>query len=359
MESQNPFEYDKALLESSMIKIGRVRAVKRPRLLQSLSHNQLVSAMTIDYHRIEKGLAMAQPIANFGDKSGVLRRLWNMVQEYRRRYGQDCQDTILIIIRDCVREYQKMHDSEHLDTEISSPFVSKLISTLAYLDESLLVGGTVMMTPHDVVGKFTEIQDNFFSSRHSIRQFSPVVDNTLKAEIRAAIAAAISGTPTVCNRRLNKVYMFSRSSNSNAYHNSTPTNIDRLLELQNGNRGFGGDIPVLLVVNTCLDAFQDEKERRQPYISGGMFAMSLIYALHARGLATCSLNWDCTPDNDRRLRELLVSLDKVSRVNSQKETCIMYIAVGRYPDIVRSNDGETGFSIAASYKSPIEYVLVE
>lgn len=392
MNSDNPFEYDRELLKSGMIKISRVRSVRRPRLLQSLSHNQLIAAMTIDYHRIEKGLAMAHPIANFGDKSGVIRRLWNMTVEYLRRNGNTCTDPILVVINDCIKEYDDMH-TNILKREISSPYVTKLITILKYLDElhDTKLGGTIII-PNYIAKQFTTIQDVFFESRHSIRQFKPVVDNDLLDLIRSGINSAISGTPTVCNRRLNHVYMFSRTQFINtATMNDSMNNsvndsmnnmsigtksvdsvdrgieiIDRLLSIQNGNNGFGNDIPVLLVVNTCLDAFQDEKERRQPYISGGMFAMSIIYALHARGLATCCLNWDCSPSNDRQLRQLLVDLGKISPADSSKETCVMYIGVGKYPTnhiiVGESNkEGEDipGIHIAASYKSPLKDVLVE
>src|SRR3546814_1994141 len=70
--------------------------------------------------------------------------------------------------------------------------------------------------------------------------------------------------------------------------------IDRALSLQNGNRGFGHEIPCLLILCTDLSAFDTAGERYQHWIDGGMFSMSLVWALHALGYSSCCLNWSKT-----------------------------------------------------------------
>ena len=97
----------------------------------------------------------------------------------------------------------------------------------------------------------------------------------------------------------------------------------KILSLQNGNKGFGEDIPIIIIVTSRLNYFRDHKERRQPYIGGGMFCMSLIYTLYSEGFATCPLNFDTNFKNEMELKDIL---------NIKNETIIMYIAMGHYKD---------------------------
>ena len=147
-------------------------------------------------------------------------------------------------------------------------------------------------------------------SRRSVRKYSNEdIDNKL---LEKCINNALYGTPTVCNRPINKVYVIKNISMRK-----------KLLSYQNGNRGFGINAPVILIITTCLQNFQDSTERRTPYIGGGMFSQSLVYTLHAEGLATCCLNWDVDYKKDIEVRNIL---------NLKNETIIMYMSVGYYTD---------------------------
>ena len=139
---------------------------------------------------------------------------------------------------------------------------------------------------------------------------------------------ALYGTPTVCNRSINRVYIIQNNEMKK-----------KILSYQNGNKGFGEYAPIILIVTTILESFQNANERRQPYIGGGMFCMSLIYTLHSKGLATCSLNWDVPYKKEDILKNIL---------NIKNETIIMYIAVGKYPDKLK---------IACSKKMNIEDII--
>ncbi|KQP43198.1 hypothetical protein ASF44_06420 [Pseudorhodoferax sp. Leaf274] len=72
----------------------------------------------------------------------------------------------------------------------------------------------------------------------------------------------------------------------------------------------------------CADSryFFDASERNQPYIDSGLFSMSLILALQARGIASCCLNWCVAPDLDQRAHQQGNIADH--------EKIIMYLAVG-------------------------------
>jgi nitroreductase len=72
-----------------------------------------------------------------------------------------------------------------------------------------------------------------------------------------------------------------------------------------------------------------------------MFAMSLIYALHAQGLGTCCLNWSVEPDKDRSLKDDL-ALPESYAIG-------MMIAVGALPDEIL---------VAESRRMSLEQIMI-
>lgn len=67
-------------------------------------------------------------------------------------------------------------------------------------------------------------------------------------------------------------------------------------------------------------AFMPGQEHYQHWIDSGMFAMSVIYALHSLGVASCCLNWSQSPASDKKLRSCLDIKDN--------HTIIMMLAIG-------------------------------
>lgn len=129
-----------------------------------------------------------------------------------------------------------------------------------------------------------ELQNNFdwyqsfVESRHSVRRFDS--ERPVPSELVADAVELASLTPSVCNRRAFRAhYLDSRDS------------IDIAMQLQDGNTGFGYQVPGVIVVTVRRAFFIGAKERNQRWIDGGLFAMNVMWALHAKGLATCFLNW--------------------------------------------------------------------
>lgn len=167
-------------------------------------------------------------------------------------------------------------------------------------------GGTIDYSTEKLdLGKL-ENPENFFHSRYSVRSFksTQVPQSTLERALNLALK-----TPSVCNRQAWKVY-----------HLDKRDSIDRALSLQNGNRGFGHEIPCLLVIASDLKAFDTSGERYQHWIDGGMFSMSLILALHSLGLSSCCLNWSKGPIDDIKIRKI-INIDS-------SHTIMMMLAVG-------------------------------
>lgn len=149
----------------------------------------------------------------------------------------------------------------------------------------------------------------FFFSRYSLREFKD--DIVKKEDIQRAVELAMK-TPSVCNRQAWGIY-----------HTSDKEVKDIVLTYQHGNKPFGEQIPNLMVITTDLKAFFSADEHYQHWIDGGLLSMSLMYAFHSLGIATCALNWSAKPKNDLALRKYLNI--------KPNHTIIMVIAIG-YPD---------------------------
>ncbi|MBT9494513.1 MAG: nitroreductase family protein [Paucibacter sp.] len=167
----------------------------------------------------------------------------------------------------------------------------------------------------------------FFAQRYSVRQFDPaaVVEEQL---IEQAVRMA-QKTPSVCNRESGTVFAVRDKARMN-----------KLLALQNGNRGFGDQAGLLMIITSRQDTFLSPGERYQAWIDGGLFAMSLIYALHSLGLGSCCLNWSVEPEAD-------LALKAASGIPAD-HAVIMMLAVGHLPE---------QFRVASSPRRPLTDVL--
>lgn len=122
--------------------------------------------------------------------------------------------------------------------------------------------------------------------------------------------------PSVCNRQAWRVYDLPKSEL-----------MASILSCQNGNAGFRDIIPRTLIVACDLRQFVSVGERNQGWIDGGMFAMSLLWTIHAEGLGACALNWSVEKQADEALRKLAPIPDH--------EIVLMMIAFGHVPESFR------------------------
>lgn len=152
---------------------------------------------------------------------------------------------------------------------------------------SPVTGGVLRLTASGESGRLAD-PDAFFKSRHSVRDFesTSIEPNVIRRAVELA-----QRSPSVCNRQ-----------SWHVYHLATREKINAVLSHQNGNSGFGHEVPTLLVVAADLRAFDSAEERYQHWIDGGMFSMTLIWALHSLGVSTCALNWSKGPLADISFR---------------------------------------------------------
>ncbi|WP_083882919.1 nitroreductase family protein [Brevibacterium senegalense] len=228
---------------------------------------------TKDYHRVEKGLTLPEPKRPFGAAVGErLDQALHLVP----------QDASLFTYMASAREALSVWNEDGTITDSVSPFPQRSHS----------------LSEADVRA--------FFESRHSVRHFDanrPVEPGLLEDAVQLA-----QSTPSVCNRQSWHVRFIVDSAKKAAARSN-----------QNGNAGFG-EIPVLAVVTTDSRLFAGPGERNQAWIDGGLFAMSLTWALHGLGLATCMLNMSVSNKKADALRRDLGI--------GAHEVIIMQIAIG-------------------------------
>lgn len=259
--------------------------------------SSLKSWILQDKHRIEKGLSLPSPRPGFG--RDVLLRLDKNLQNYKTLHEKDF---VYYIGVGAYRAYAEYHS---MCNEMLSPEISDIIDIYSEdfsVEQTSVVG--LQSISQSTINSST--LSAFYESRSSCRKFKK--DSIItKDKLYKAIDMA-KQTPSVCNRQPWRVHFFSEDK------------VKEILSLQNGNVGFGNEVPYIAVVTCDLKAFYAPSERNQAFVDGGLFSMSFLLALHSLDIKACALNW-CDTFGVRR------KFSKLGVVDSS-EVVIMIIAFG-------------------------------
>ncbi|HET6431605.1 nitroreductase family protein [Dyella sp.] len=267
------------------------------------------------YHQLEKSLSFRERRANSGwEAAGNLLRV--LERRTPATAGPGYHESVGVKV---LRDFAATADG-------GGDTARRVQEFLQHVRQESAEGGVIDFHLEELLAGKLEDPERFFCSRHSVRDFRP---GAVPRELMRRAMKLAMRTPSVCNRQAWHVYqMDSRGT------------IDRALALQNGNRGFGHEVPCLLIITADLRAFDTHGERFQHWVDGGMFAMSLALALHSLGLASCFLNWSRGAREDRRLRRV-VPIDPA-------HTVITMMAVGFASD---------EFKVCYSARRPIDSIL--
>jgi nitroreductase len=274
-------------------------------------------------HGIEKGLALPDPRPGFGSEKVQL--LLDSLGAYLRRYGSDALIEAALSALDAYVLFNRQHGLGMTDLASRIQGLWSASCGASNTSPEPTGGGIREVRATEIHAACSLDLARFFQYRFSVRQFSDTPVDV--AQIRDAIQMA-QKTPSVCNRQSGRVHVFANDDLG-----------ARVLACQQGNRGFGERADKILVVTSELGSFLSVGERNQCWIYGGMFAMSLVYALHSKGLGTCCLNWSVEKESDQKLRG-------VAGI-APSENVIMLIAVGHLPDRLR---------VAYSPRKPLEQI---
>lgn len=248
----------------------------------------LSAELLFQYHKLEKGLVMPGPRRLFGVEPAMA------VMALLRRWiaaGHARTDPVYLGALETLHAYRERLVAHALDPRGSVlPIVERVLRDMPERAAELATPRPLPParaaqagTAHAGYESFAQLAEG----RRSVRDFLP---EAIDAEIVAQAVAAAQLAPSACNRQPCRVFVV-----------SDPERKRELLSFQNGNRGFGHLIPHVAIVTADEEGFFDASERHEPYIDGGLFAMSFILALRDLGVSSCCLNWCVPPENDRQV----------------------------------------------------------
>lgn len=290
---------------------------------ESLGGGNLEAELVRQYHAIEKGLALSKPRPGFGlDRVHFLQRL---VRKYLAEPEPGDVAAITLNVIDRWRVFNQGHGIVHADIDARQVELRALCAQHAPATAEDVRGGTIKRTRAELAEATAIDYERFVMTRHSVRQFAPRPVDRALIERAARLAQR---TPSVCNRQGWGMHIY-----------DTPEQVQAMLKLQTGNRGFTEEIGTLIVLTGDVRRFLDTGERNQCWVDGGMFAMATVLALHSVGLGSCCLNWCTDFPKD-------IAAHKTGGI-ADHEVILMYLAVGHPPE---------EFEVAESPRRPLEEV---
>ena len=304
------YSYDRARFEAHSAVVRR-----------DWSQDNLAALVTMDYHRIEKGMTLKDPKLGYASR-WISSQFIKNLNRYIASKGDG--DELALTALNVLRAYRDFH----IKNNYPMPKIFAEIDELEnrFRGRHCPNGGVKLTTRDQILGHGMKEFAQFLRSRHSIRHFS---SEPVSPDLIVEAVSLAQSTPSVCNRQGWKVYAI-----------NTPAAIARALAVQNGNDGFGHQLNTVLVVTCDLTRLLTIGERNQGWIDGGMFCMTLVLALHSRGLGTCCLNLSLDHEQDIELRKAVpIALH---------ESPVMMIAVGHLPETL---------SVAQSARRPLAEVL--
>ena len=256
-------------------------------------------------HIIEKGLSLKDTRVGFG-----VPKIKKMLHDLSAYYEQFHDQETLYFILSIVEAYLKFNQERGENSTEIRDIYNNLMDLLPQdgIDASLC-GGTISLSKDMIIQYSSMDFENFSKSRHSIRQFT---GEAVSLDLIKKALAIAEYTPSACNRQPWRNYIFTQKGN-----------ITRILDAQTGARQFKNDISCLILVTATANAF-GLSEYHQAYVNGGLYAMNLLYALHACGLGTIPLNMGISEKQK-------VNIQRICNI-PPSDTPILLIGVGQMPN---------------------------
>ncbi|MEI7503460.1 MAG: nitroreductase family protein [Paludibacter sp.] len=260
--------------------------------------------LTLAYHIVEKGLTMPVPRPGFGKK--VVISLCDTILKYEKM-NLPLNDLEFKQSVSVIAEYHEFHKETgfKLDEDVNDK-VDNIVNKFKGIEGLKQKDVTKEVYFQDINKPF----DVFCKSRYSVRNYT---EEVIPLPILYDCIDLAQKSPSFCNRQPTRAHIVKSASLKNS-----------ILELQNGNRGFGHLAETLLVITSVISTTKDIHERNENHLNGGMFIMTLLNALHFNKIGACSLNWSVSNDKDEKLRKLINV--------PENEVILMIISCGYVPE---------------------------
>jgi nitroreductase len=267
---------------------------------------KMLGSIIATYHVIEKGLTMPETRLGFG--RDVMLLLIEECLLFARIYGKDDQQ--LQHAFRVIAEYQEFH--VNCGYNLDEGLLTKINEVMS-LNRSVEPSVQTHVSREEYFRSVMSNYEEFSQSRRSVRNYSS--ERLSDKRVYDAIALA-RNSPSSCNRQTTRVYVF-----------DDPDKVQRILQLQGGNRGFGHLADRVLVVVGELRLCFGVHEKNLVYVDGGMYVMSLLYSLHFQKIVACPLNCYFSKTIERKVRQECGIKDS--------EVVLAMISCGNAPDSFR------------------------
>jgi nitroreductase len=241
--------------------------------------------LTLLYHIVEKGLTMPVPRPGFG--KDVVKNLCNVVLRYERMQlpQNELEFTQSVTV---LKEYAALHQQINfrLDDDVTER-LNRIVTRFNDVNGLHQIETTADKYFKSVQAPF----DAFCKSRYSVRNYTKT---EIPLQVLYNCVDLAQKSPSFCNRQPTRVHIV-----------KSPQKKEAILSIQNGNRGFGDLAETLIVLSSVISVTKDIHERFENHLNGGMFAMTLLNALHFNRIAACALNWSVDKEKDLKMRQIL------------------------------------------------------
>lgn len=285
------------------------------------NQNQLAAHMIFSAHSLEKSLSNDNFEVGHGFR--VARKLIEFLNIYRNK-GFDKYHLAYINTLSVLKAFYERHKDTKFEKEIEVIF-GEWANDIKTCKSN--IGGADVIPLSQKKNNDKKNFKELASGRFSVRTYSD--DPVSRDDIKEAIEIAMK-TPTVCNRQSIKVRAIYKKEI-----------IEKVLEIQ-GGLAYYDTPPVLLLITADDNGYVGPNERNQGFIDGGLFAMSVLYALEYKKLAACPAHAMLPEILEKKIRGMLNISDS--------EKLITFITVGHFKE--KNN-------IPKSFRYPTEYVLLE
>lgn len=257
-------------------------------------------------HSIEKAFSLKDVRSDFG--TAKIKELHFLIKRYITLFGYDESLKVPISL---MLYYKKFRDHNQVVSAELNVLFNYLENIIAKNNLSLtdfVSAGAIEINRRDLSNLSNVGFEKLSLCRHAIRNFAK--SNNIEGLIYDAIDIA-RHSPSACNRQAYRVHIFSKDKKT------------ELLTIQNGAKLFAKDAEKAILITGDMNRYYT-MEQHLMFVDASLFAMSLMYALTAKGIANIPLT-------------LCVKSNVISRIKEKfeipdNEMPVIMIAVGNYPE---------------------------
>lgn len=290
------YRYDRRLFQSN-VQLGASSADER----------QISAHLIYLCHQIEKSVSRED--FKPGHSGEVLVSVRKTLDTYEAR-DFDKNNFAYLYILSAIKQLGLAYGANGGDENFLKQRLGKWFD-IALQSKEILSGYKVIQKKTKEANQTKNYRD-LFNGRFAIREYSK--EKVSMEKIKQAVNLSTK-TPSACNRQDARVYVLTNEKT-----------IASVLKAQGGMGGYGTP-PALILVTSDNRNFINVNERRQGYIDGGLFSMSLLLALEYFGLAACPLHTMFGIKQEKAVRKL-INVD-------ESDSLVMLISVGNFKESTR------------------------